>query len=293
MNYLTNADFKKQIQVENLNQVISSDPSILDSAVSTAIEEASSYLVQKYDLSTELQSILPYNPTLSTYKAGSRVVLDYPAYVPASSYIVNDCVTNSSKAYICISPTTGVFDISKWDLLGDAGSLFYAAYPQPSFNLYKQYLIGDKVFYKDAVYTCRVATLYMSQEAAIQFRDYDNLPYPNVYPDNINDGVKFWGEGAPYVIPAGAPVTNPTVWISGDTRSQQLVTYMVDMALYHVHSRIAPRNIPELRVKRYDDAIDWLKKCAKGDVTPAVPTKQPRQGGRVRWGGPIKNINSY
>lgn len=293
MNYLTNADFKKQIQVENLNQVISSDPSILDSAVSTAIEEASSYLVQKYDLSAELQNIQPYSPTLATYKAGSRVVLDYPLYAPATAYVVNDCVTNAGKAYRCISATTGVFDPAKWELLGDAGSMFYAAYPQPPFNLYQQYAVGDKVFYKDAVYTCRIATQPMSQEVALQFRDYDNLPFLNVWPDNVNSGVQFWGIGVPYAIPASTPVTNTDVWTAGDTRSQQLVTYMVDIALYHVHSRIAPRNIPELRVKRYDDAIDWLKKCAKGDVTPAMPAKQPRQGGRIRWGGQIKNINSY
>lgn len=293
MNYLTNADFKKQIQDANLSQVIGSDPSVLDSAVSTAIEEASSYLVQKYDLSAELQNIQPYSPTLATYKAGSRVVLDYQLYAPATAYVVNDCVTNAGKAYKCISDTIGVFDPARWELLGDAGSMFYAAYPQPPFNLYQQYAVGDKVFYKDAVYTCRVATIDLSQEGALQYRDYQNLPYPNIFPDNVNEGQKFWGIGVHYSIPAGTPVTNTAVWTAGDTRSQQLVTYMVDIALYHVHSRIAPRNIPELRVKRYDDAIDWLKKCAKGDVTPAMPAKQPHQGGRIRWGGSIKNINSY
>lgn len=292
MNYLTNSDFKKQIQVENLNQVISSDPSILDSAVSTAIEEASSYLVQKYDLSTELQNILSYDPTSANYKAGARVVLDYPVYAPATNYNIGDCVTNNGKAYQCIAATTGAFNPASWQELGNTGAMYYAVYPFPPFSLYQQYVVGDKVFYQNRVYTNLIATQPMSQEAALQFRDYENLPFLNVYPDNVNNGAQYWGVGVPYSVPAGQLAVSQ-YWAAGDTRSQQLVTYMVDIALYHVHSRIAPRNIPELRVKRYDDAIDWLKKCAKGEVTPAVPTKQPRQGGRVRWGGPIKNINSY
>lgn len=250
MNYLTQNDFKKQIQVENLNQVISSDPSILDSAVSAALEEVSSYLVQKYDLSAELKNILPFSAALANYKAGDRV-----------------------------SDTNG--------------ALYYAIFPQPPFDLYKQYAVGAKVFYKDSVYTCRIATQPMSQEVALQFRDYDNLPFLNVYPDNVNSGVQYWGIGIPYTIPANTSLSDLNYWAPGDTRSQQLVTYAVDIALYHVHSRIAPRNVPDLRVKRYDDAIDWLKKCGRGDVTPAIPVKQPKQGGRIRFGGSIKNINSY
>jgi phage gp36-like protein len=76
-------------------------------------------------------------------------------------------------------------------------------------------------------------------------------------------------------------------------RDVQLVTYNVDIALYHLHCRIAPRNIPELRKTRYENAIEWLKLCSEGMVTPAIDKIQPLQGKRNRFGGNEKKINTY
>lgn len=85
----------------------------------------------------------------------------------------------------------------------------------------------------------------------------------------------------------------PVSWSQGDDRSAQLVQKMIDVCIYHLHSAIAPRNIPELRVKRYDDAISWLDKCARGEITLDSPLIQPIQGNRIRYGGNLKNNNSY
>jgi phage gp36-like protein len=57
----------------------------------------------------------------------------------------------------------------------------------------------------------------------------------------------------------------------GTARNQRIVMLMVDIALYHTVSRLAPRNIPELREVRYEQAIDWLKAVNKGTVTPDLP----------------------
>lgn len=78
------------------------------------------------------------------------------------------------------------------------------------------------------------------------------------------------------------------VWVIGDNRSQQLVKIMIDLVLYAVHSRIAPRNIPELRVKNYEAAITWLNGCAHGDITPNLPLNQPRSA-RIIFGGQTKS----
>lgn len=84
----------------------------------------------------------------------------------------------------------------------------------------------------------------------------------------------------------------PIKFLKGDSRSQKLVSIMIDVVLYHIHSRIAPRNIPDLRVKRYDDAIQWLKDANSGNITPNLPLLQPYKG-RVRWGGNTKSNNIY
>lgn len=85
----------------------------------------------------------------------------------------------------------------------------------------------------------------------------------------------------------------PVSWLAGDNRNPQIIQRLIDITLYHLHSRIAPRNIPDLRVKRYDDAIKWLKDCAKGFVTLDAPLIQPKSGSTIRMGSEVKRKNSY
>lgn len=80
---------------------------------------------------------------------------------------------------------------------------------------------------------------------------------------------------------------------SGTERDPQLLAYIIDIALFHLHSRIAPRNVPELRQTRYENALAWLKMCAFGDVTPKLTPISPAQGNRIRYGGNTKKINQY
>ena len=48
--------------------------------------------------------------------------------------------------------------------------------------------------------------------------------------------------------------------MTGTDRNALLVTIIIDLVLYDVLSRINPRNIPELRLQRRDEATDVLKK---------------------------------
>ena len=70
----------------------------------------------------------------------------------------------------------------------------------------------------------------------------------------------------------------------------------VDIVLYHIHSRINPRQIPEIRVDRYERAIAWLKMVTKGEVTPDLPTL-PTEGvqdtSAIGWGSKQKRCNDF
>ncbi len=59
---------------------------------------------------------------------------------------------------------------------------------------------------------------------------------------------------------------------TGSNRNAQLVMYLADMALYHLHSRQNPRNVPQIRQDRYDQAISWLKMARKGELSVGLPT---------------------
>lgn len=58
---------------------------------------------------------------------------------------------------------------------------------------------------------------------------------------------------------------------TGAERNRQVVMYLVDMALYHLHSRQNPRNVPQIRQDRYDHAISWLKMARKGELSVGLP----------------------
>ena len=75
---------------------------------------------------------------------------------------------------------------------------------------------------------------------------------------------------------------------TGDDRSKLVVVYMIDIALYHLFAAIAPRNVPQIRVDRYDAAISWLMKVADGRLNPGLPPVEDADGntpGTSMWGG--------
>lgn len=57
-------------------------------------------------------------------------------------------------------------------------------------------------------------------------------------------------------------------------RNALIVMYLVDMALYHLHSNIQPNDVPEIRYERYKQAIAWLKDVAVGKLSPVLPEKE-------------------
>lgn len=293
MGYLIQKDFNKSIQADQLTQITTNDPSIIVDAENLAYETAIENLVQKYEIKAELVDTNIYDFAVS-YKSGARVFLDYPIYSATSvGYNINELITFNGVCYICINNTAGAFDPAAWVAIGPRYQIFSAIAPVPAFSLKTYYTVGDPVFWKDNIYACAIATGTLDSEAAIQYGTINNLPLQNIFPDDVNFGRKYWGAPTPYSVPDGTLPTDTDFWLSGDSRCQRLVYALVAIVLKTIHERIAPRNIPDLRVKAFDDAMRWFTKCAKGEVTAQLTAIQPKSGARVRYGGQIKNQNHY
>ena len=58
---------------------------------------------------------------------------------------------------------------------------------------------------------------------------------------------------------------------TGDDRDHFIVMITIDILLYHLWAKRAPRKIPEYRVTRYQDALDWLKSVGSGELQSALP----------------------
>jgi len=290
MAYLIAADFKKLIQTDNLNQIIGGDTTILTAIQQAAQSEAVSYLAQKYITAQEFTSTNVWSNT-TVYQARNRVYLDASSYDSTKAYTSGQLALYNGIVYISTAVTTGAFDTTKWTAINAQGTIYFVTLPFPEFNYNLYYKIGSVVYWQGSVYTAKVATRVNNHSAALQ--SGDRRTAINIFPDDPISGVTAWDVGVAYNITVGSLPTDITKWTLGDNRNPQLVNYCIDIALYHLHSRIAPRNIPELRVVRHDQAIQWLKDSGQGKITADLPLIQPKQGGRIRYGSEIKRINSF
>nr|WP_298656375.1 phage protein Gp36 family protein [uncultured Flavobacterium sp.] len=272
MGYLFSQDYKSLIQTDSLTQIIGADTSLLTQAEQAAQSLLTSYLVQKYDLAKEFTETMVWSP-LHSYDAKDRFYLNANAYSAASTYTLNALVLYNGFVYKCSTAITvaEAWDASKWTVIGAQYAMFYAKTPENDWSYYTTYSTGDKVFYNDKTYTA-------------------TLPSTGIAPDTSTSA---WGTGTTYSVIAATAPTDTTKYTAGDNRNQQLVEYMVDVILFRLHSRIAPHNIPELRERRYDDVISWLKNVAKGEnITADIARIQPTSGARIRWGSALPKQNN-
>lgn len=71
-----------------------------------------------------------------------------------------------------------------------------------------------------------------------------------------------------------------------------------DLLLYNLHSSANPRNIPEFRIQRRDDAITWLKAIANrrsnitADFLPLRASEEVNPNG-LSWNSKPKRENYY
>lgn len=292
MGYLTSADLKRVIQTANLNDIVGNDNSMITYAEQAAVTEAVSYLSPKYMTEVEFTDTTVFIP-LNNYAYKQRFLMDASAFSNSKAYAQYDTVAVSGNVYWAKTPLApGVFDANNWQLAGKQGNLWYLKAPTGAtdFTMSGFYRIGDKVMWNGSQYTCVKETAQYDHATMIQFGTREAIPQVNQFPDAI--GQQQWGTGTAYFMTGTGILTNK--FTESDNRNQQLVNYIIDIMLYHLHARISPRNIPELRLERYDNAINWLKQCAKGDdINAGLPRKTPQQGMRIRWGGKVQNNFSY
>ncbi|MCK4909192.1 MAG: hypothetical protein KAS70_04780 [Planctomycetes bacterium] len=94
-------------------------------------------------------------------------------------------------------------------------------------------------------------------------------------------------------------LTDTNFFAESDDRNQKLVQVVVDVFLYHLHTRLNPRNIPAHRKIRYDgdgdieramSATKWLLMTQKGTITPDLTPildeegEQPDSGQSIEYG---------
>lgn len=279
MRFLRTKDYTQQIQLSDLDQLLDGNNEILYSAEAAAQAELTSYLIQRYQTNKVFAPTLDFNT--STIYFGKNLInyteLDYDS---GSTYVTSQRVNYSDNIYSANTSTTGgTFINAQWDLITANETLYYAALPNQEYNPKTTYKIGDTVWYNDLNYVCVVG---------------DNLGF---YPDT---NTSLWStNGVEYSFSNVMP-DNTAYWVKADNRPAQIVLYMIDCTLYHLHTRLATRLVPETRLIRYDGGsshqtggvIGWLKKVSKGLINAELPEIVPPQGRSIRWGYSTQSIDN-
>ena len=313
MAYLTLQDYIFTIQDRAFSQLVQGDMTKRLKAENTALDIIISHLTQKYDINSEFTDTKAWNPSI-TYNAWDRVIIDYSAWVSAMSYVVGNCVIYNGNGYVCKTPNSdATFTIGNWNLLGAQYSLYYCNFPltciyqsvpsystlanpyAPVFNLQGLYNVGDIVFWKNKTYVCNMATQGISASNLIAFYTYENVPYMNVFPDDTKNNAtyQFWSVGTSYSVAAGTLPTDTTKWVLGDNRNPQILECMKHIVIWVLANLLTYHNCPPAWEDRYKESINTLKGFAEGKTTARIPLLQPKQGTRIRFGGRVKQHNSY
>lgn len=309
--FLFIGDYARSIQADNLQQIIGNSPIRLEEATRAAMSEISDLLKGKFDVNSELQPTPQHDKTKS-YKAGQTVYLNAPDYMANKAYSIGDLFAYQSNIYkVTTAISKEPFNPNHSTLIGAQYATYYALTTKPLFDYKNFYTKGDIVFYKDKIYTCQINTQVLDHQAQLNLGITTNTLI-NIFPDDKAKGVQYWGIGVDYLVLANTEITDTDYWSEGDARDQKLLQVCIDVALYRLHSRISPRNIPELRVKNYmgeaEDristkskiiypmycALGWCQNVREGDdITPSMQKIQPDSGQRILSSSNVKNNNFY
>jgi hypothetical protein len=265
---LRDLDYLRAIQADNLAQIIESNSQIQKDVEQAAQAEMIGYLVQRYKTDTVFSDTKVFSAS-ATYSAKQLVEFTASAFSASIIYTTGQYVLQSGNIYKSIAGSVAhAFNVAEWTLICLDKTLYYVTLPQNEYLSTTTYTTGDQVWFENKVYT-----------ATVNIKGID--PTYSGY----------WGTGTTYSITATYP-DDATKFSLGDNRNALIVQYLLDITLYHLHSRINPRNVPDLRKERYNGndpmdrggAIGYLKSVASGSVNCDLPEIDPAQGNSIRWG---------
>lgn len=318
MSFLRKKDYYHLIQQDNLDVIISADDTFLTECERVAQEEIESMIRHRYNPSMIFIEVKTFDYAVS-YFYGDQIEYSEDDYIPTSTYDTDDRCSYSGYVYKAKEDgVTGTWDATKWtqvcinESLWNVKGTSVGNYPDENTVVYTEgnYITnaenltgwdGSEIFFKkfsnneiriyataldrtaDVSVIARATYpergLSLPQSLQINSEEYlsGEVTLKNFIPDDTEFSVK-----------------KEKNFILGDIRNQLIKTYNIDIALYHAHSRINPRNIPDLRVSRRDEAYDWLKRIAKGSITPDLPIySDESRGQETEWGSEEKQTHSY
>lgn len=134
----------------------------------------------------------------------------------------------------------------------------------------------------------------MTQQQALQYTLYTNIPFANVFPDDPvqNAQGQYWKSKTAYNIAAGTALTSNN-WVRGDNRNQTIKDAVVRITVFKLSPLIAPKNRPDVWLDDYRSILRELNEAAEGKISMSLPVNQPQFGLKTSYGGDVKRQNNW
>lgn len=266
-------DYYVSISSTELSQILRDDDNNRLLAEDSCLFEIKGYLGTKYKTDNVFKPLIVWDRTRN-YKIGERLYLNASDYANATAYTTYTTVLYLNNVYECILASTGNLptNATYWRLLGEKGYYYPIAL---SYSGATSYTVGNVVSYlgynyvniNNCIATLPTETAYWTLASKV-------------------------GEYYDYTIALNQLPSNNTYWTNEDARNRLVMRYMIDLVIYDLMSS-SPRQITELRVKRRDDAVSFLK--GLGNTTSIdIPliSDDPIDGSRITWASQTQ-LNHY
>lgn len=258
--FLRDKDYNGQIREVNLGQV-QVDTESRRTMELVAQAELTSYLSNRYECDVIFKPLLTFSVT-DEYVWGDRIDLTASAYSASTVYTSGTRSVYQGSVYEKNATTSG-----------------YVAGTLPTNAAYFALLGVEGVYYVTTPIAYKGRTVY-PENTQVKYNGnfYERNSHENTVSGIEPSNTTYWTLIENDTIPVGTLPSDATKWTLGDNRNQQVKTYLIDICLYHLHSNINPRNIPQLRIDRYNNAINWCKMVNRGEITADLPEILPTQG---------------
>lgn len=160
-----------------------------------------------------------------------------------------------------------------------------------------EFEIGDRVYWSEVAFSA-TSTYTAEQRVSYNGNIYSAIESVDAGPFDTDDW-NFLAENNTFYYCTAASTGNlpndTDYFTEGDNRNPLIKEITIDIVLYNIHSKISPRNIPDVRRTRYDgfgnltagdSAIATLKQIQKGVITLDLPIITPdvQNSQRISWG---------
>ncbi len=268
--FLRDKDYNGQIREVNLGQV-QVDAESRRTMELVAQAELTSYLSNRYECDVIFKPLLTFSVT-DEYAWNDRIDLTGSTYSAANVYTNGTRVVYSGSVYEKNATTSG-----------------YVAGTLPTNATYFTLLGVEGIYYVTTPNSYKGRTVYVdTNQVKYNGNFYERNAYENTVSGILPDDTTYWTLIENDTITVGTFPSDSTKWTFGDNRNQQIKTYLIDICLYHLHSNINPRNIPQLRIDRYQNAINWCKMVNRSEITADLPEILPVQGQVISYSSNTK-----